>query len=107
VEWRCNDTRDYGVRTYRTRLLSGYLVQDFGFWAIGLDLATSQHQHLVKTRKGTRAVRNDHRDAAAVTNDLYCFSQSCLPVSVQVGIGLVQNDEKRIAEQRGTGDGRS
>src|SRR5690606_1690144 len=83
----------------RHMLLTGYFAKNFGLGTESLNLAVREQHHQIEACKGARPVGYDHHDAASIPNGPNRCGQSCLAFSIEVGIRLVQYNEKRITEE--------
>ena len=76
------------------------LASTSSFGAERLHRAARHHQHLVEIGERRRAVRDHDDDAAALAHALNGGRQRDVAVGVEIGIGLVEHHQERIAVER-------
>ena len=65
-----------------------------------LDTSAAQDQHVVHRAEQHRTLRDDDDGDATLLGALQRFRQRLLAFGVEVGVRLIEHDERRIAEER-------
>ena len=95
---RAADDLEAGVGRGDGRLRR-HIAQDLVAGTEGVLRAVAQHQHLVANRQHCGAMRDQDDDGAARLGVTNRPEQRRFPLAVEIGVRLIEHDQKRIAVQ--------